>query len=124
LKFQDYIVKQIEAVKSQGSGALRDRPLEMRMFQFPPFPLDSYKGNPVFFRDKHHTFTNNFYYGNEMTMLLMDICLYTAWDLITGNTLLSIFLAYLIDKFIERARLKYGVANLSAKTFIDDRFLD
>lgn len=55
------------------------------------------------------------YLGNELYLLTFDIITYCMWDMVMENTLLSIVLTYVLDKFFENIRSYMGKRNIAKK---------
>jgi hypothetical protein len=64
-------------------------------------------------------------YGDlDWSMLDLYIMLFTAFDEWLGNnSLLALFIVYCIEYVFKWLRHRVGVRNLSAKAYVDDRFL-
>ena len=95
----------------------------MRFFGVPPVDLETMRGNPLFYRDRSFGFQSTMFYGNELSLMMMDILFYLMWDLVTKNTFVAIFLCYLSNKCIEFLRTSFGERNIAQKALIDDAFL-
>jgi len=94
----------------------------MHRFMHTPPEMMSSKDN-IFFPDPFYQYDRVLYYGQTWNLLLFNAICIGTFDFWWGDTMLSIFLAYLIDRFFMTIRELFGNANLSTKTLVDDRFL-
>ena len=77
----------------------------------------------VFFPDRSYNYTKALFLGREPELLLFNICTYSAFDLWTESTAISIVVTYAFDWVLVFMRDSYGAAQISSKTMIDERFL-
>ena len=77
----------------------------------------------LFFPDTFYNYDSVLFYGQTWNLILFNLLCLGTFELWTGNTMLSIFLAYCVDKLFEVVRDNLGKNNLSAKTLVDDRFM-
>lgn len=76
-----------------------------------------------FYPDTHYNWEQLLFYGTTWQLVLFNLLSIGVFDYWWDNTMLSIFLTYLLDSFFLILRASFGNANLAAKTLIDDRFL-
>jgi meckelin len=62
-------------------------------------------------------------YGQEYTLLLFYILLYSIVDVTGGNTPVAILVTFLVHLLVENTRLWLGQRNIANKTLVDNRFL-
>ena len=110
-------------MRVESAKLIREKTPSMRFFGIPPVDYETFQGNPLFFRDPNYGFQNTFFYGNEFTLIIMDIIIYLMWDMILKNTMIALFLSYLVHKFISWLRIFFGERNIAQKALIDDAFL-
>ena len=77
----------------------------------------------VFYPDRYGAYTKVMFLGREPELLLCNICVYSAFDMWTQNTMAAILITYAFDWVFCFVRQTYGTAVTSSKTLIDDRFL-
>jgi len=123
LLVQEHLKLYIEGVRVESAKLIREKTPSMRFFGIPPVDYETFQGNPLFFRDPNYGFQNTFFYGNEFTLIIMDIIIYLMWDMILKNTMIALFLSYLVHKFISWLRVFFGERNIAQKALIDDAFL-
>jgi len=70
------------------------------------------------------SFARLLYMDLDFAMLKLYILLFTAFDeLLSNNSLLSLFLVYCIERLYRWLRQWLSGSNLSKKAYVDDRFL-
>ena len=74
-------------------------------------------------QDVEYTYSRVVFYGNESSLMVMNILAFTTCDLWFGNTLLSAMLTYFLELAVVWARKSFGSTNLAHKTMVDERFL-
>lgn len=55
--------------------------------------------------------------------LILFILVFSLFDRITGNSIISIMITYMVEKLLKQLRDILSEKNLSNKTLIDERFL-
>jgi len=113
----------IEGVKVESAKLIREKTPAMRFFGIPPIDIETFQGNPLFYRDPGYGFQNTIFYGNEFAMILFDIVILTMWDMIFKNTFIAIFASYFTNKAFAWIRSFFGERNISQKALVDDAFL-
>lgn len=56
-------------------------------------------------------------------MIILIICYINLIDMLTGNPMLAICLAYFIERFFRWLRFYLGEKNIAKKTYTDDCFM-
>lgn len=120
---QEHLKLYIEGVRVESAKLIREKTPSMRFFGVPPVDYETFQGNPLFFRDPNYGFQNTLFYGNEFTLIIMDIVIYLMWDLLFKNTLVALLLSYLVNRAIAWLRTWFGERNIARKALIDDAFL-
>lgn len=70
------------------------------------------------------TFARLLYMDLDFDMLKLYVMLFTAFDeLLSSNSLLSLFLVYCTERIYRWLRQRLSCSNLSKKAYVDDRFL-
>lgn len=70
------------------------------------------------------TFDNLLYCSLDTDLLKLYVMYFIVFEImVKRNSLLSLFLVYLIERFFRWFRNKEGVDNMCEKTYIDDNFL-
>ncbi|KAL8605996.1 hypothetical protein ACOMHN_040495 [Nucella lapillus] len=77
----------------------------------------------IFYKDNGHSFDQVLFYGNEISLILLDILLFCVVDLIWQNYLLDGVIVFLSIIFVTMLRDTFGRKNLARKTLVDERFL-
>eukprot|EP01137_Pigoraptor_chileana_P006844 Opistho-2@51672 len=77
----------------------------------------------VFYNEGGHAYSKSLFYGNEWTLLLLDIMFYSIVDLIFENTMVSIVVMFVFDRLLCAYRNSAAESNLAKKTLVDKRFL-
>ncbi|GBG28027.1 Meckelin [Hondaea fermentalgiana] len=99
----------------------REQTFLHRFLHTPPEMMNS-KDN-IFFPDPFYQYDRVLLYGQTWNLILFNVLCITTCDLWWDDTTLSIFAAFLLDRFFVTIRELFGNANLSQKTLVDDRFL-
>ena len=74
--------------------------------------------------ERSPSFLRLLYKDLDWSMLDLYIMLFTAFDeWLSDNSLLALFIVYCIQYVYKEIRQRVGVRNLSAKAYVDDRFL-
>lgn len=55
--------------------------------------------------------------------LILFILVFSLFDRVTGNSIISIMITYIVEKLLKQLRDILSEKNLSNKTLIDERFL-
>lgn len=76
----------------------------------------------IFCPDRKFAYTSTFFLGNEQDLLLLNILVYSLFDLWFNNTILSCLLTYLLEQLLCYVRLEKGKDFLARKTLVDKRF--
>jgi meckelin len=63
------------------------------------------------------------FYGQEYTLLIFFILLYSIVDAAGGNTPTAVLVTFFVHRAIEIARAMLGQRNIANKTLVDNRFL-
>ncbi|XP_075215338.1 meckelin [Lycorma delicatula] len=77
----------------------------------------------VFYCDNGHAFDNVLFYGNEATLVSLDIIVFCFIEVLTQNYLLAAVITASVAKVLDLIRRVGGRKNLAKKTLIDERFL-
>jgi len=123
LVIQEHLKLYIEGVKVESAKLIREKTPAMRFFGIPPVDIETFQGNPLFYRDPGYGFQNTIFYGNEFRWIIMDIVILTMWDMIFKNTFVAIFASYFTNKALCWLRTFFGERNISEKALVDDAFL-
>jgi len=88
------------------------------------FPPDlTVQSQSVFYPCGTFSVAKLLFLGLEYDLLLFDILLYSLVDLSGNNTLVSILVTFLVDRFFKILREWGGRRNISRKCLVDERFL-
>jgi len=69
------------------------------------------------------SFTNIMYCALDYQRLILFILVFSLFDRVTGSSIISIFIVYILDKVMRTFRGWLSENNISKKTQIDERFL-
>jgi len=69
------------------------------------------------------SFQNFLYMSLDYQLVILYILWFYFFDYVTGNSVLSLFFVYLIEKFLITLRKVLGKRNLVKKSMFDERFL-
>ena len=120
---QNHLKEHIDKLRNESANLIKEKTPSMRFLGIPPVDFEKMQGSPLFYRDRTSGFQECMFFGNELSLLMMDILFYTMWDVITRNTFIAIFLCYFSHHLVRYLRSTFGEENLSKKTLIDDAFL-
>jgi len=73
--------------------------------------------------DRSMSFTNFLFYGNELSLFMLEVMLFTSVDMRLRSAAFSGPITYLIMWVLNYFRHRLGKHNLSEKSLIDSRFL-
>lgn len=97
------------------AGATPDN-LDVATMDSPVIIQDLGEGSP--------SFVNMLYRDLDWAMLDLYIMLFMAFDeLLVDNSMLAIFIVWIIERIIKEIRQRMSASNMSEKTFVDSRFL-
>lgn len=88
--------------------------------------LDDNKGIPYLIRDyfaKWPNYTKVLYCSLDYQNLILFVLFFSLFDRITGNSIISIGIIYIIERMLRWLRAYLAENNLAKKTLIDDCFL-
>jgi hypothetical protein len=69
------------------------------------------------------SFTNFLFYGNELSLFMLEVMLFTSVDMRLRSAAFSGPITYLIMWVLNYFRHRWGKHNLSEKSLIDSKFL-
>jgi hypothetical protein len=86
------------------------------------------EGKPIPYVVEDHfanwpSFTNIMYCALDYQRLILFILVFCLFDRVTGSSIVSIFIVYIMDKVMRSFRAWLSENNISKKTLIDERFL-
>lgn len=76
-----------------------------------------------FYNDNGHSFDSVLLFGNESTLLIFDVLLFSVIDIATSDYILAAVLTFFIGKAVQAIRQSAGRRNLVRKALVDERFL-
>ncbi|ESS65445.1 hypothetical protein TCDM_06159 [Trypanosoma cruzi Dm28c] len=79
-------------------------------------------GKDLFFVDDVLAYGNAFLYGLDVDLFVLYTMLYASMDASMHNVWVALVITFALELFIRWYRMSEGVANISSKTLIDDRF--
>ena len=109
--------------------ALRDLDFEVRekMFLETVLDIEFQEGlaaeKAIFYSDNGHSFDSVLLYGNEFSLIVFEVLVFSFVDLFTADYLISALITYIVTNLISILRYTLGKRNLATKTLIDKRFL-
>jgi meckelin len=112
----------VDQTTSDFPSVHREQTFVHRFLHVPPESTANSK-DTLFLPDKKSRFTKVLLYGQEWNLILFNVLSLGFFDYVYENTVLAIFLAYLLDCAFVGIRSAFGNANVAAKTLVDDRFL-
>ena len=74
-------------------------------------------------KDKHKSFTDVLFYGNELSLFMMQVLVFACIDMRLHNAAFSGGITYLVMWIVGFLRNEWGENNLSQKSLIDKKFL-
>ena len=113
----------IEGVKANSAQQVLNKTVNFRLCGLPPMELETLQGNPIFFRDYGNSFQETLFMGQDYELFLWNVSIFALFQLITGRTMVAIFLTYICERVAQWLRAYFGENNLSEKTLIDSTFL-
>lgn len=86
------------------------------------------EGKPIPYVVEDHfanwpSFTNIMYCALDYQRLILFILVFCLFDRVTGSSIVSVFIVYIMDKVMSYFRAWISENNISKKTLIDERFL-
>ena len=88
--------------------------------------LEKLKEVPELVKDPYSnwpSFSNVLYASLDYEFLILYILLFVLFDVVTGESIISIGIVYLVEKAIYYLRKTLGERNFANKSLVDDRFL-
>ncbi|KEG08082.1 transmembrane protein 67 [Trypanosoma grayi] len=79
-------------------------------------------GKDLFFVDSVTSYGNAFLYGIDLDLFVLYMMLYATIDAAMHNVYAAFVITFALEIVIRWYRMSEGLANISAKTLIDDRF--
>ncbi|KAK3282756.1 hypothetical protein CYMTET_9521, partial [Cymbomonas tetramitiformis] len=115
--------KFINVIEANPSHHVRERTGIEQLFRTPPDMLMMGSNKSIFFHDFRCGFGSLLLYGIEDQLLILDILVFCAFDMMTKNWALDAFFTYAVMKVVTYIRADQGEKNISRKSLIDSRFL-
>ena len=112
----------INQVEQNPEGYVREQFFIQKLFRLPP---DMWSVNtPLFYHDLTLSgFASNTFLGIELHHIILDTFIFCAIDSALQNYVISGFVMYIVAKFLQIVRKRWGESNLAKKCLIDPRFL-
>ncbi|XP_023223368.1 meckelin-like [Centruroides sculpturatus] len=76
-----------------------------------------------FYNDNGYSFDNILFRGQEVTIVIFEVMLFTIVDMVAEDYVYSAIVTFIIAKIIKSIRQSVGKRNLVKKALIDERFL-
>ncbi len=115
--------EKIQKVSSQPQRYIRDKTMLQRFLDYPPMEVvGDTEDEIVFYKDPNMTFDDVLLSGIEWDWFIWDIFMFQMWQLTIGNTYIAIYLTFICDEIMFRARTFFGEKNLAKKAIIDNKF--
>ena len=89
----------------------------------PPISHTSTSRTSLFYPDLSLSFINATLMGIEYELIIFYALLHGVCDLLWNNSIVSLLVVYIVDRFIVFSRRHWGKINISKKTLVDYRFL-
>ena len=74
-------------------------------------------------KDAYNSFTDVLFYGNELSLFMMQVMVFACIDMRLRNAAFSGAITYMIMWTVGYLRTEWGKNNLSQKSLIDKKFL-
>jgi len=84
---------------------------------------DNANGKTLFWKDRMMAFSNVLFYGNELSLFMLQVMMFTSIDMRLRNAAFSGPITYLIMWVLNYIRHQWGENNLSQKSLVDKKFL-
>ncbi len=124
------LIQNFEKVESMKANIIFDRTWCQRLFKRAPEQFDVYGSDSqspfMLIRDPNPAnpnFVNFLYMSLDYQLVILYILWFYFFDYVTGNSVLSLFFVYLIEKFLITLRKVLGKRNLVKKSMFDERFI-
>ncbi|RNF01570.1 transmembrane protein 67 [Trypanosoma rangeli] len=79
-------------------------------------------GKDLFFVDDALAYGNAFLYGLDIDLFVWYTLMYASFDAFMHNVWMALVITFAVEVVVRWYRMNEGVANISSKTLIDDRF--
>jgi hypothetical protein len=89
----------------------------------PDLGTDMAGNSSIFLEDAAGRFKRLLLAGRETDMVILQICTYLMFDLVSTNTYVAVFATYAMDVIVRTLRTELATRNIASKTLLDDRFL-
>lgn len=76
-----------------------------------------------FYNDNGYSFDSILFRGQEVTIIIFEVLLFTIVDMIAEDFIYSAIVTFIVAKIIKSARQSIGKRNVVKKALIDERFL-
>lgn len=88
------------------------------------FSMDKYFVVGLFYNDDSRTFTDILLYGQEWSLLILNLLWFLVIDWLSNwNIILAATATYFLDILIVMVRDTLGKKNIAWKTMVDEKFL-
>ena len=86
--------------------------------------MDKYFVVGLFYNDDSRTFTDTLLYGQEWSLLILNLLWFLVIDWLSNwNIILAATATYFLDILIVMVRDTLGKKNIARKTMVDEKFL-
>eukprot|EP00191_Tetraselmis_sp_GSL018_P009876 CAMPEP_0177615986 /NCGR_PEP_ID=MMETSP0419_2-20121207/23841_1 /TAXON_ID=582737 /ORGANISM="Tetraselmis sp., Strain GSL018" /LENGTH=849 /DNA_ID=CAMNT_0019113867 /DNA_START=777 /DNA_END=3326 /DNA_ORIENTATION=- len=119
-ELQRELRKEFESIRGKFSEHIRIPSLTSHWTQIPP--NDSMR-DTVLWEDRWNAFGGILFYGNELSLFMLQVMIFTVIDLRAKSATFSGAITYLVMRLLSFVRDQWGKDNLSKKALIDRRFL-
>lgn len=115
--------EKIQKISSQPQRYVREKTYLQRFFDYPPLEVvGNTEDEIVLYKDPNMNFDEILISGIEWDWFIWDILVFQMWQLTIGNLYLSVYLTFICDEIMFRARTFFGEKNLAKKAIIDNKF--
>jgi meckelin len=117
--------EKIQKVSSQPLRYVREKTNLQRFLDYPPLEVVGNTDDEiVFYKDPNMNFDEVLILGIEWDWFIWDLFIFQMFQLTINNTYISIYLTFICDEIMFKARTFFGEKNLAKKAIIDNKFFN
>lgn len=117
--------EKIQKISSQPMKYVREKTMLQRFLEYPPLELIGDTAEDIVcYKDPNLSFDNCLLSGIEWDWFLWDMFVFQMWQLTIGNLYISVYLTWMCDQIMFRARTFFGEKNIARKAIIDNKFFN
>mmetsp|Transcript_15499 Transcript_15499/g.36842 ORF Transcript_15499/g.36842 Transcript_15499/m.36842 type:complete len:151 (+) Transcript_15499:286-738(+) len=119
-RLREHLVSVFDDIRDKHRDHVQNPSLFQQWTLLPPREASD---KTILWRDTRKAFSSVIFYGNELSLFMMQVMVFAAIDMSVQSAALSGAVTYIVMFALTFLRDELGKSNISKKAFIDKRFL-